>query len=205
MSNLEQPPPPQMDNIVGMDGVGVTLTPQQQQSLLEAEQTIVINPPLEEVPQGPPPIKKTSGRVVTPAAPTAAPSNSQPVSPLEEAQAPLLQSVQETEMQQGGLLPQDQHDVPPTLQNELPTHTLHHQQMDSDATTARDNNNVRPVLAPAVMTTLTTTPEMMEVTTRGPSSPAIGSPMDPTIAISPQLLLKPGTLSVKVSVINTRE
>ncbi|XP_072050333.1 LOW QUALITY PROTEIN: uncharacterized protein [Amphiura filiformis] len=74
---------------------------QEEQELLNATESI------KEEAQGPPEIEQAQVVIM------------RPESPLEEAQAPTLQNVQETEVQQS-LLPQEEHDVPPTLQNELP-------------------------------------------------------------------------------------
>ena len=159
---------PVVDNDVEMHSEPVNSS--QQQSLQE-EQDVAVDSIKEEV-QGPPQIEQA--QVVTHG------ELSHPGSPLEDTPAPTLES-QETEVQQGGLLPQDQHDVPPTLQNELP---MHHQ----------NDERVRPVLNP-VSSSITT-----EVHHRAPSP--MESLMDPTIAIPPQLLVKPSTISpplVKVS------
>ncbi|XP_072037844.1 uncharacterized protein [Amphiura filiformis] len=99
-----------------------------------------------------------------------------PGSPLEEAQALTLQNVQGTEVQRS-LLPQEQHNVPPTLQNELPM--PHH-----------NDDCVRPVLAPVSPTNMVTTTSVQH---RVPSP--MKSLMDPTIAIPSQLLVKPSTIS----------
>ncbi len=136
---------------------------QSQPSLQDEQELVNATESIKEEAQGPPQIEQAQVAAI------------HPESPSSDAQAPTLQNVQETEAQQN-LLPQEQHDVPPTLQNELPI--PHH-----------NDERVRPVLAPVSPTNTVTT----EVHHRAPSP--MESLMDPTIAIPPQLLVKPSTIS----------